>query len=279
MKNLTLILLIIEYHRLGTRLKLLILVLLAYGAILSCDPKSMDKISFQSKIEINNNSTPAPDASTPVLQDFQKMIKSLPAFGAMAFALCLGGIILLTFGFRSRDDWQSGIFQMFLLSDHTLVLIEGIRYLILLVISLIFMLLVQGLGTLYLWQGDLIPWDILGKLNVWLLFWFVTIMPLVYSVGSLASASDMAYYARGNSKILQLVKFLGLISLIKFIILAGLHFSDERVMAFLPRLTLNFGGGLSSLTVTLPFDYLFFSLAASILAMVWNGKIYQDLEV
>ncbi|SMF59523.1 hypothetical protein [Pseudobacteriovorax antillogorgiicola] len=135
----------------------------------------------------------------------------VPSFSCLAF----GSLLLMIAPFRSPQEWQQGHFQMLKMSSWSQYHIQCARFLIYLLLALVFFVPVIATGAMALASDDTInipyvtqDFIILGAFTV------LSSLPLTMAVGMVIDATRTAYYLRGIHFLVTFIQFAGWVALL-----------------------------------------------------------------
>lgn len=279
----------LEFQRLRTRLFGLLLVLLGIAAGMSCTPTTSHEFKITTHYENHNGVvTNHQQQALAIPEAYQSLWQALPAFGALAIGLGVGILVLLTLPVRSREDWQSGTFQMFLLSDQGIARIEAWRFGFLVLVALGFLALVQVLGTWYLWRDGNMALETVVKGHLILAFWYVSMVPLLLAVVAVVSAANMAYYSSsddgqgtgiGTPRLFSWVKLVGFLALVSWYLRGVSAVAQNPEGLLLPPVVVSFGNALAATEVSLAPLWVPASWLLTAGFVYTSGLIYRRIEV
>ena len=281
MKNLFMTITWLELNRLKNRTFLLAaIVVVCCLALNSCGNFAavLDIASSQNS-EFSSTAKFAADLSTSSgtsgeHNDFQ----SAPASIILLSFSMVGLVVVLTMPFRSKDEWENGLHQLSFLGDHSSRKIELIRFLSYCSIATVFYGLMHLCFALYIWKFDL--FNTASFLSFELMVWhnLIQILPLLLAFGALVSSITTAYFQNGMGKLLNLMKY---ISCACFISLYTrlIDWSHDSEALAIPHTIYHYDiQGFKSLTVTLNWEFLIVSIAATIALLFWSAAIIENTE-
>ena len=266
----------LELKRLQVVLGILLFILLCFGSGLSCDLND-SRMGSEINLTFSQNGDRMDLGALPNIQKFMTLA---PSFGLMVFSLLVGFVVLFTVPFRGRNEWESGNFHLFYMSDHSFYKIEVLRYLIQCLIFLVFFAIVQGAGAYAMSEKGVLDSQTIWDGILVNSYWFMTLCPLIFAFGGWVSAINTAYYRDGSGIPLNFAKILGIMGFL-FVIIPqlGEWFHQPESEHLLPVFDINFlAQNVAELNFKLSLDWIVAIGVLITMFMVWSGRIYEEVE-